>query len=128
MRQFLEALSAKFDYLILDSPPVLAVSDATVLSRQVGGVIVLVDTGKTRRKQLKEAVNRLREVRAELVGAILNRVETTSEYYYPYYKKNGKEIPGRVNEAGETSEDKETVNAKGKSTGLFMGLRSRRKK
>lgn len=79
-------LSDRFDYVIIDSPPVLTVTDAVVLSAQTDCVLLVTDVGRTRTSHVKQAVHRLGEVDAYIVGFVLNRfARRTAGYYYPYY-------------------------------------------
>jgi polysaccharide biosynthesis transport protein len=90
MKKLLRILATMFDIILLDSPPVLAVTDAVVLSTRVDGVVFVVNAGTTRRNQLKLGAERLREVNANLIGVVLNRLTPKSEgyYYYYYYQKS----------------------------------------
>ncbi|MGW8179183.1 MAG: polysaccharide biosynthesis tyrosine autokinase [bacterium] len=85
MKQLLNTMSAKYDYVVIDSPPFLAVSDSLVLSAEVGGTILVVRTGKTRRKELKQVVDQLRAVDANIIGFVLNRLKRPNTGYYRYY-------------------------------------------
>lgn len=107
MQRILDALAHRFDFVILDSPPVLAVSDAVALSSQVDYVVMVADAGRTRRKELREAVNRLRDANANIVGISLNRLRAKNNgFYYTYYneyvvgegkpKQNGRGKKGRT--------------------------------
>jgi Mrp family chromosome partitioning ATPase len=87
MEQLLSRLSADFDFVVLDSPPILAVTDALVLSSMVDTVLLVVDMRSTRRNQLKHAIERLREVNAPLAGIIANRLSHKSEGY-AYYSQH----------------------------------------
>jgi polysaccharide biosynthesis transport protein len=90
MKRLLEFLATQFDYIIVDSPPVLVVTDAVILSTRVDGVILVASSGNTRRNQLAQAVLRLHEVKnSKLVGVVLNRLTARSgDYYHYYYKSN----------------------------------------
>lgn len=86
LHMLLERLRSQADYLILDSPPVLALSDAPVLATQADGVMLVVAAGKTRRDTLKRAQAVLHQVNARVVGVLLNRLPRRgSGYYYSYY-------------------------------------------
>jgi capsular exopolysaccharide synthesis family protein len=86
LRKFLGLLREKFDMIILDCTPLIAVTDATVLSTQVDGVILVIKSGATRRKILKRAVKQLEDVQAKIIGAVLNQVNVkNSTYYYASY-------------------------------------------
>lgn len=89
MRRLLENLTQEADMVIFDSPPMLAVTDATVLSMMADGVLIIADAQKTRRGAIKEAVENLRQAEANILGAVLNRVPLRggeySYYRYDYY-------------------------------------------
>ncbi len=85
MQTLLTELRAQADFVLVDSPPVLALSDAPVISTQVDGVLLVVHAGRTRRETLKRAQAVLRQVNANLVGVLLNRVSRRSKGYYYYY-------------------------------------------
>jgi len=83
----LNVLRKRFDFIILDSPPVLAVTDAVALSTVVDGVVLITDAGSIRRKELKQTIDRLRSVNANILGISLNRLDPKSEgYYAPYFE------------------------------------------
>ncbi len=87
MKSLLETLSELFDYIIIDGPPTLAVTDPVVLSTRADSVLLVSSAGSTRRNQLQAAVEQLHEVKANVIGIVLNRVsaKTSGYYYYNYY-------------------------------------------
>jgi non-specific protein-tyrosine kinase len=85
MKKLLATLGEHYDFVIVDSPPVLAVTDAVVLGTQADGALLVTDSGRTRRNQLKQSVDSLREVNAHLIGVTLNRLTPKSDGYYYYY-------------------------------------------
>jgi polysaccharide biosynthesis transport protein len=88
----LKRLSGKFDYVILDSPPVLAVTDAAVLSTLVDGVVMVTRAFQTRKELAQHAVRRLTDVGAHVAGVVLNAVNLTKDEYkysYQYYRRGG---------------------------------------
>ena len=90
MSRVLTHLSTRFDYVLIDTPPVLPVTDAVVLSTKVDGVIVLVGTTIVRKEQLKATLEALGGVDNTLLGLVLNRVghKSAGGYgagYYGYY-------------------------------------------
>lgn len=88
MHKILEALTNRFDFVILDSPPVLAVSDAAGLSTQVDYVIIVGEAGRLRRKELREVESRLRKANANIIGVTLNRLKPQNTgFYYTYYRE-----------------------------------------
>lgn len=94
MHKVLEALTHRFDFVILDSPPVLAVSDAVALSTQVDYVVIVAEAGRVRRKELRDAARRLREANANIVGVALNRLKPQNTgFYYTYYREYEEQNP-----------------------------------
>jgi capsular exopolysaccharide synthesis family protein len=83
----LEELKTRFDRIILDSPPLQAVTDAVVLSKQTDGVVLVVRAGKTLREDVKRSVRQIRSVEGPIVGVILNEfdIDDRNYYYYRYY-------------------------------------------
>jgi capsular exopolysaccharide synthesis family protein len=90
--KLIEELRAHFDWLVLDSSPVLAVADPCVIARVASGVLLVVDCGRTPREVASAAVQRLEAVRAPLLGAMLNRVvlNLRGESCLPYYHRDYK--------------------------------------
>lgn len=84
MRGLLVELASRFDYVVIDSPPILPVTDAVVLSSLVDGVIVVVGSGVVQRDQLTHAIESLESVAANVLGLVLNRVAVNSAGYGGY--------------------------------------------
>jgi capsular exopolysaccharide synthesis family protein len=72
MRTLLETLATEAEMVIFDSPPLIAVTDAAVLARQLDGTIVVVRAGKTRRSVLRSGIEALRRVNAPVLGVTIN--------------------------------------------------------
>lgn len=88
MRELLAQLTSLADIVVIDSPPTMAVSDTAVLSGLVDGVLLVLDAGKTRRELALRALTGLRQVKAHVLGVVLNRMPSRgpgSYYYYYYY-------------------------------------------
>jgi capsular exopolysaccharide synthesis family protein len=85
MAHLIEQLSQLADLVIFDAPPVLAVTDASVLGRQVDGVLLVVDAGGTREQALAQTVDELRKTGVNILGIALNRLDSRSRGYYHYY-------------------------------------------
>ncbi len=90
MRELLAALGSQADVLLLDSPPATALADAAVLATQTDGVLLVLDSGATRREVARRAMEALHRVNARVVGAILNRLPTSGGGYYYYYYYHGR--------------------------------------
>jgi tyrosine-protein kinase Etk/Wzc len=88
MRAMIELAKQSFDIVLIDSPPVLAVTDAAVLSTVVDGSIVVVRLGVTTREAVRRSVSQLRVVNGRILGAVLNAVDFRGPSYqggYGYY-------------------------------------------
>jgi capsular exopolysaccharide synthesis family protein len=81
MRALIQQLSEDYDYLILDSAPLIPVSDSVGLSTMVEAVLLVADCS-TSRRLVREACLRLNHVGAPILGVILNRVDNSSDSYY----------------------------------------------
>jgi len=85
MAHVIEQLSQVADLVIFDTPPVLVVTDASVLGRQVDGVLLVADAGGTREQALVQTVGELRKTGVNILGIALNRLDSRSRGYYYYY-------------------------------------------
>ena len=85
MTNMINGLNEKGKTVILDSPPVLIVADALVLAPRVDGVILIVDLKQTKRSMIFNSVKDLKQVNANLLGVVINRVRERSSYNYYYY-------------------------------------------
>jgi len=94
MTALMAELSARYDLLVVDTPPVLAAADAEILAVQTDATLVVVRAGQTERQSAQYAVQQLRAVGARVVGAVLNdpdeKVASYGRYtyYYDYYSKD----------------------------------------
>jgi capsular exopolysaccharide synthesis family protein len=88
-RDFLASLHDHFDWVVVDSPPVMAVTDAALAAHSASGVLFVVGAEMTSRHAAKRALEQLEQVRAKLVGAVLNKVdlERNAYYYSQYYRR-----------------------------------------
>lgn len=87
--QVIEDLKERADIVLFDSPPVLAVTDATVLATRVGGVLLVIDAGTTRSDTGRQGKEALAQVEANILGAVLNRQKPGGRgYYYDYYRNS----------------------------------------
>jgi polysaccharide biosynthesis transport protein len=84
-REFFKLARRDFEMVVLDSPPVVLVSDAIVLSQQVDGVLVVASLRKTSRAMLQRAVELLAASQVRVVGLVLNRVTRDNGRYYGTY-------------------------------------------
>lgn len=87
MKDVIEGLSKKYDMVLFDTPPIIAVTDAAVLAHQVGGVILVLASGKVNREYAQKAMELLNKVDAKVLGAVLNKVQIKASDY-SYYNYN----------------------------------------
>lgn len=86
MKRLIEEASEQFDIVLIDTPPVVAVTDAAILAQEVDGVILVLASGEVNKEYAQRAKELLDKVGAKILGAVLNKVDMkTSEYYYYYY-------------------------------------------
>jgi capsular exopolysaccharide synthesis family protein len=88
-RDFLASVKPHFDWVIIDTPPVMVVTDAALVAHNVTGVIFVVGAEMTSRHAAKRALDQLQQVGARFVGGVLNRVdlERHAYYYSQYYRR-----------------------------------------
>ncbi len=109
MVEMLNLLIKRVDLLIFDTPPILVVTDALVLAPRVDGVILVIDTKKTKRAAVKNAIEQLHQVNANIFGVVLNNAKSKRTQYYRsrnYYTKAKENIASEpVSPAENTSEN-----------------------
>jgi capsular exopolysaccharide synthesis family protein len=86
MRDTLAQLTNEYDVVVIDSPPILPVTDAMLLSTMVDGVVLVVNSSKTSKQHVKAAYARLEFARAKVFGVLLNQVDVNSQHYQ-YYRR-----------------------------------------
>lgn len=106
MRRLLNLLSERFAHIIIDSPPAISFTDASILSTMVDGVMLVVHGGRSSRAVVRRAKQQLLDVGAHIFGVVLNNVKVESQdYYYSGYYSNYYSTDtdsGRGASAGET--------------------------
>jgi capsular exopolysaccharide synthesis family protein len=85
MREILRKLRERYDQIIIDTPPIGAVTDAAVIATMVDGVVLVVHAGKTRRQIVGRGLEQLRYINAPIIGVILNNLKIGRGRYYPGY-------------------------------------------
>lgn len=116
MKKLLTELKERFDIVILDSPPVIAVTDAVVLSSEVDGMALVIQSGETSEDAVLRARTLLENVHAKIIGAVLNNVQIERLYgrygyyyhYYHYYTHEGEKTKKRER-SNQTKQTKQTV-------------------
>jgi len=85
MEQTLKAFGDFYDYVIIDTPPLLAATDAQILASIADATLLVVDIKKTKRRQVIESRRRLDNVGAKLLGLVMNKINSHKDSYYYYY-------------------------------------------
>lgn len=117
-RKLLSELRTQFDYVIVDSTPLLAVTDAAILAAGADGVLIMARFGSTKREQLSHAVASLEDVGAPLLGTVFTMMPTRGSDSYSYnYGYYSSENPPRRS-ARETSEEPTVLNASPPNTNI----------
>lgn len=104
MKHCITELKEQFDIILFDSPPIMAVTDAAVLSSEVDGVILVVKAGQTDRNAMLRSYEILRNIPNQILGALLNVVNVEGVYgsyyyyyyHYYYYGKDGTKKSSRI--------------------------------
>lgn len=106
MQHVIAELEQAFEVIIIDAPPLLPVTDAAVLSRHVGGVVLVVGVQKLRTQDLQKSLSALEMVGANLRGVVMNRLpgKGPDSYAYSYYSREPKAEPRRSSSHERTEE------------------------
>ena len=92
MAKFLEDIKSHYDYIFIDAPPVGVVSDATIISSNVDGVMYVVGAKETDLSHAQVAIDNLKKADANIIGSVLNKYEmnqSSYSYYGYYYEQDG---------------------------------------
>ena len=85
MKQLLQELQQEADFLVVDAPPLLAVTDAQVLANTADGVLLVVNTEKTPRAMVARGAEAILRANGRILGVVLNRLANSARGYYYYY-------------------------------------------
>jgi capsular exopolysaccharide synthesis family protein len=106
MRKLLGVLTERFAHVVIDSPPAISFTDASILSTMVDGVVLVVHGGRSSRAVVRRAKQQLLDVGAHIFGVVLNNVKVeTQDYYYSGYYSSSEYVEGENPEdvAGQTA-------------------------
>lgn len=93
MEDFIKSIYINYDYIILDTPPLLAVTDSQLLAGKSDATLFVVRSGKTKEKFILKAYKELTKVRANIIGSILNGYESKAVVeYHSYYEKGNQRL------------------------------------
>jgi Mrp family chromosome partitioning ATPase len=93
MKSLLADLAGRYDYIMIDSPPVMYVTDPVILSTMVDSVVIVAQWGKTTRDVVRQTREMLQSVGANVLGIVLNNIDTRRQSYrdfggYAYYSRH----------------------------------------
>jgi len=102
MRQMMRALTERYDHILIDSPPLMHVTDPVILSTLVDGVIMVVHSGKSTRDVVRRARQELSNVGAKVFGVVLNKLDVRRDGYdeYTYYSSYSSYVQPRSKAGG----------------------------
>lgn len=99
MRKLLGVLTERFAHVVIDSPPAISFTDASILSTMVDGVVLVVHGGRSSRAVVRRAKQQLLDVGAHIFGVVLNNVKVeTQDYYYSGYYSSNEYVEGETPE------------------------------
>ena len=117
-KDMIQALSERFDHILIDAPPVVGFADSAILSSVVDGVILVATGGRTPKIALQRAKDALLQVNAKILGVVINRVNIHqadyNDYYYRYQYYYGEGAPKK--ELPYKSSGRETSSKRGSSS------------
>jgi len=88
MRRHLAEWRNEYDHIVIDSPPVLSVTDAALLSVEADSVLLVIRSGQTTKDALRRASDLLNQVKARVQGVVVNAIDMDQPHYYYYYGAN----------------------------------------
>ncbi|MPZ78264.1 MAG: polysaccharide biosynthesis tyrosine autokinase [Deltaproteobacteria bacterium] len=123
MRDTLAHLKDDYDFLLIDSPPVMPVSDAVILSSLADAMIFVVEGQKTPKHLVRKAIAQLGNNQAKILGVVLNRVDIRGPEYREYYRYYN---PQFYHHPGHRHEDTRTGGHRGETAWTLMSALGRR--
>ncbi|AKN31960.1 capsular biosynthesis protein [Clostridium carboxidivorans P7] len=92
MKKFIEDLKETYDYIIIDTPPVIIVTDAQLISTYVDGCILVVASSQVEKATAIKAKELLQKVNARILGVVLNKMDVKQKSYSRYYYSGWKKL------------------------------------
>ena len=85
IKKFLDILKLKYDYVIIDSPPVQPVSDTLILAQAVDYNLFVIRSEETKTASFMSSIKKIQNVGVKIDGIIINDLDTSKDSYYSYY-------------------------------------------
>ena len=88
MAELIDSLEEEWDMVLLDSPPIVAVTDASMISKEIDAMVMVVKSAETDRDAFRRAVKSLTDINVPLAGVVVNGIsrQTSKDTYYYYYQ------------------------------------------
>jgi capsular exopolysaccharide synthesis family protein len=102
MKQFIAEVRCDYDYIVIDTPPTLPVTDSTVMGAAADAMIVVLKSGETDEQAAQRTLAQLRRVHIRIAGVVLNGVSPRHEQYYSYYSYCGSSGSRRERSGGKS--------------------------
>lgn len=94
MKDFIEELKKTYDFIILDTPPIILVTDAQILAQYTDGCILVISSSEAEQDSVIKAKGLLEKVNAKILGVVINKMESKRNGYYHYQYEYGEKSKG----------------------------------
>ena len=88
--RLIEETRKTYDYVLIDTPPIISMSDAAIAAKQCDGAILVIESGFVGYRAAQKAIKQLEKSGTHMLGAVLNKVDARKEKYYSYYSYGSK--------------------------------------
>ena len=107
MNELIDRLEGEWDMVLLDSPPIVAVTDATMISKGINAMVLVVKSGETDREAFRRALKATQEIHIPLAGVVVNGISrrTSKDTYYYYYQYYQHYYGGYYGQDGDTEKE-----------------------
>ena len=85
LKRYIESIKQHYDYILIDTPPIISMSDAAIAAKQCDGAILVIESEAVSRRDAMKAKEQLTKSGCKLLGAVLNKVDMKKEKYYSKY-------------------------------------------
>ncbi|MGE5633542.1 MAG: CpsD/CapB family tyrosine-protein kinase [Caulobacteraceae bacterium] len=110
MKNLISDLYEEYDYIIMDTPPVGVVTDAALLSSGIDGVVLVLESGRAEIEAAQRAKALLNNVKANILGVVINKIEAKNSGYYKYYYKEENEASALKKKVRYINEKSKVIN------------------
>ena len=100
-QEFLKEIREYYNYILIDTPPIGTVIDAAVIGRCCDGAVFLIEPGNVRYRDAQKAFKQLERSGCRILGAVMNKIDTSDDKYYSSYYKHYGEYYRRSDEEAQ---------------------------